>query len=335
MLQIENATPFAAKLMPLPDREGVETLYTIVKGTFTLAPRPAVADAQVPVSLVEAYHGDPATSSVRVPSDVALEKPGTDVLLHGSAWSPAERPVTSLDVRLRVGPLERWVRVFGDRHWDTTPTGYGMTPPAPFVRMPLVWERAFGGSDVTDAGPRFDYRNPVGAGFHVMAGKKAIVGMPVPNLEDPAALIAASGDAPRPAGFAAIAAHWEPRRNYGGTYDDAWQRDRAPYLPDDFDPRYFQVAPPGLSTIGHLRGGEAVELRGVSPQGDLRFALPTVALGVSYLLNGAEHPRAAALDTVLFEPDAGRVVMVWRAAMRTDKATLKVRAVRVTLGGIA
>src|SRR5687768_9530824 len=102
MLQIENATPFAAKLMPLSDREGVETLYAVVKGTFILGARPAVADAQVPVALVDEFHGEPATSSVRVPSDVSLEKPGTDVLLHGSAWGLRGRAVTEMDVRLRV-----------------------------------------------------------------------------------------------------------------------------------------------------------------------------------------------------------------------------------------
>jgi hypothetical protein len=335
MLQVENRTPFATALMPLPDREGIETLFAVVKGTFTLAPRPAVAEAQVPVTPVDRHHGEPASSSIRVPSDFCLGKPGTDVLLHGSAWGPGGRMATQVDVSLRVGPLQRWVRVFGDRHWDTGVAGYVMSPPAPFARMPLVWERAFGGSDETPAGPRYDYRNPVGTGFHVLAGHKSVIGMPVPNLEDPASLISSTSDSPPPAGFAAVAAHWEPRRSFGGTYDAAWEQRRAPYLPDDFDPRFFHLAPPGLSTIGYLRGGEPVELLGATADGVLRFELPAVVVGVTYLLGASPQTKPAVLDTVIIEPDESRLVMVWRAALRTDKQTLKVRAVRVEAGGIA
>jgi len=31
---------------------------------------------------------------------------------------------------------------------------------------------------------------------------------------------------------------------YSGTYDEAWQRDMAPLLPEDFDEQFFQRAPP-------------------------------------------------------------------------------------------
>ena len=94
MLQVENRTPFATALMPLPDREGIETLFAVVKGTFALGPRPVVADAQVPVTPADQYHGEPAVSSIRLPSDFCLGKPGTDVLLHGSAWAPGGQMAT-------------------------------------------------------------------------------------------------------------------------------------------------------------------------------------------------------------------------------------------------
>ena len=71
--------------------------------------------------------------------------------------------------------------------------------------MPLVWERAFGGVDTTERGPAVDARNPVGVGFRVRGGAKALAGMPLPNVEDVNALITSPDDAPEPAGFAPIA----------------------------------------------------------------------------------------------------------------------------------
>ena len=46
-------------------------------------------------------------------------------------------------------------------------------------------------------------------------------GLPVPNLEDPAAPLQQIGQTPAPACFAPIAPSWLPRRSYAGTYDEA------------------------------------------------------------------------------------------------------------------
>src|SRR4029079_3507430 len=44
-------------------------------------------------------------------------------------------------------------------------------------------------------------------------------------------------------GWAAIPAHWSQRARFAGTYDDAWRESRWPLPPEDFDPRFFNVAP--------------------------------------------------------------------------------------------
>ena len=36
MLQIRNGSPFATGIALLPDADGIDTLYLVVKGTFTL-----------------------------------------------------------------------------------------------------------------------------------------------------------------------------------------------------------------------------------------------------------------------------------------------------------
>ena len=80
--------------------------------------------------------------------------------------------------------------------------------------------------------------------------------------------------------LAPICAHWMPRRQYAGTYDARWEQSRAPYLPADFDPRFFQVAPADQVVPGYLTGGEPVELFGVSPWGPVRFTLPRERISI-------------------------------------------------------
>ena len=35
---------------------------------------------------------------------------------------------------------------------------------------------------------------------------------------------------PAPVGFGPLAPHWQPRCDFAGTYDQAWQQDRYPVL---------------------------------------------------------------------------------------------------------
>lgn len=331
MLQLKNKTPFAASLMLLPDANGIDTLYAVIKGSFQIGARLALADEQVAVTMTDQHYGDPATSSIRVPSDVCLGKPGTDIIMLGSAAAPNDHPAWQVDVSLSVGSCAKTLRVFGDRVWDTSSGVASMTWVAPFVRMPLVWERSFGGSDATEKGTACDGRNPVGVGFRASGGTKPVRGMAVPNVEDPAALITSPSDAPSPAGVGAVAPHWEPRKAFAGTYDDAWQRARAPYLPADFDARFFHFAPTGLVSPTPLRGGEPVEICGATPEGTLRFMLPEITLRLTYRKEQGNVDRRPALDTVVIEPDARRVILVWRAALSCDKAGLKIREVEANL----
>ena len=329
MLQIKNATPFTASLMLLPDADGIDTVYTVVKATFALGSRLTLADEQLPVVLADQHYADPASSSIKIASDVCLGKRQTDVLVVGSACAPADQPVWTMDVSVSVGSARKTVRVFGDRVWDS---GSGVATIAyltPFTRMPLTWERAYGGADETPRGPARHPRNPVGTGYRARGGTRPVAGTALPNVEDPASLISAPSDAPAPIGFACIAPTWEPRRLYAGTYDDVWQAERAPYLPKDFDARFFELAPPGLGN-GQLQGGETVELRGLTPSGFLQFALPIIGIRAAYRLERSTVERSGVLDTVIIEPDAGRLIMIWRAALRCDKKSLKVREVHTS-----
>ena len=336
MLQVVNQTPFTAALSVFPDAAGVETAYAVVKATFAIgATGPELSPAQLPLLAADVYWADPATSSLRAAAEYGLLKPATDVLLTGRAVAPSADTRVA-DVSLSVGTVQRRVRVFGNRQWQRAGGGWRPSAPEPWQRMPLRWELAYGGvAPAADGGvPEFEARNPVGRGF-VATGAEPQPGQPLPNLEDPDALLAEPHDRPRPACLAAIAPTWHPRRLYAGTYDEAWTRGRAPYLPLDFDARFFQVAPPDLVAPGFLQGGEAVRLGGVSAGGPIEFVLPRCGLALEFLFDGARVPRPAQLELLLFEPDAGRFQMLWRAALPVDKKLLKLRTLTVSSSAYA
>lgn len=330
MLQVSNETPFTAALSVFPDPAGVETAYAVVKATFAIgAQGPELARPQLPLLAADVFWGEPADSSLRAAGEFALLKPATDVLLVGRAIAPA--PDTRVaDVALSVGAVSRKVRIFGDRQWHKNAGRWRASDPEPWQRMPLRWELAFGGVAPAGEGevPQFEARNPVGRGF-VAEGAEPVEGQPLPNLEDPEAPMADPHDRPAPMGFGPIAPTWMPRRAWAGTYDDAWMRGRAPFLPRDFDARYFHTAPPGLVAPGFLRGGEAVTLSGCTAGGPLQFTLPDCGLELEFDFDGAKLPLPAQMEMVLFEPDAGRFQMLWRAALAVDKKLLKLRTLTV------
>jgi hypothetical protein len=326
MLQLENKTPFAASIAVLPDREGIDTLYVIVKATVTLLPKLALAPVQLPPVLADRYYGDPENSSLEFVSDMHIGKPGTDVLVVGHARAPGGQPTKEMLVTVTVAERTKAIRVFGDRTWqkDGTPTA-----PAEFTEMPLVWERAYGGIHVTPDRIFAEERNPVGVGFLGERKPEELEGTPAPNLVDAAAPMQRLGDTSPPACFAPIAPAWLPRRAFAGTYDAAWQRQRAPYLPDDFDLRFLHYAVPELSFARYLEGGEPVEVTGAD--GPIEFRLPRFQPQIDVRVDGsAEHPIAI-LETLLLEPDTNRACFTWRAAMPCDRKVLKIEKIVVSL----
>lgn len=329
MLQVVNTTPLPATLSVFANPAGVECVYAAVKASFDFSSgQPRLAARQANFLASDVYWGDPATTSLRAAADLTLAKPATDIMLIGRAVAPS--PVRSMDVSIRVGAVERRLRVFGARHWVRTEQGWAISAAEPFERMPLRWELAYGGRTPAADGqpPEHEARNPLGRGF-VGSWETDIAGRPLPSIEDPAQLIASPADRPQPAGCAPIPPRWQPRQAWAGTYDDAWQRSRAPYLPQDFDPRFFNVAPPGLVAAGYLEGGEPVEVSGCTAGAPLRFALPRLDIALTWDFDGHRIPARPLLDTVLLEPDQGRLQMVWRAHLAVDKKIGRLQQVEV------
>ena len=188
--------------------------------------------------------------------------------------------------------------------------GFGFTKisdPEPFESLPLIWEEAFGGRDTSHpdaAEHEFESRNPVGRGFRAKKSKAEIVDQPLPCIEDPADLISSPKDRPAPVGFGFIGRDWAPRVGYAGTYDEAWQSERAPLLPADFDTRYYDRAPEGLVLPQAPPAGTPISVRGMGPEADVALVLPDVDLRAKVLLQASRHALEFRLQTMLVDTDS-------------------------------
>ncbi len=323
-MEILNATPFASAPCALADLDGGDFLVVVVKATYVLDGEGgmAVADEQRPVELADVFTGEPGASSVAYASDVSLRKSGTDVVLAGHAY-PARPGDREGEIGIQVGSVKATARVFGDREWQSALGVTRMSRPAPFERLPLAYERAAGGTDDSpaDAGDHaHEVRNPVGVGFRARRSRRAVDATTLPNFERPETLIKTPDDRPPPAPVGFVAPGWAPRASFAGTYDAAWSESRSPLLPTDFDPRFFDAAPPGLTSQAFLRGDEHGAAMGVSPHGLLRFTLPRLLPRATLRARRAgDAPVALDLHRVVVDGDGGAhgaLVLVWSGGVR-------------------
>jgi len=321
MWQVRNTTPFAAHQAWTRDRDGAEVWLVAVRSTFLIHPdgSTTLAKEQDPVVLAPKYRGDPASSSLLYDTDFYLTKPTTDVLLHGHAYAPAGEPTTRVDVTMRVGKVSKTLRVTGDRMYEHGVIGIAAGSTQRFIRMPITYERAYGGREPDPPAnpdlPQFEPRNPIGTGFAPTPRALA------PNIDYPGPSLRS-----RPAGFGPIPPHWHPRVRYAGTYDEAWQKERFPLYPKDLDDRFFLCSAEDQRPKEFLRGGEPVELLNLTPNGQLAFALPRVALGFETVFRGGDLVRhQGRLHSVILEPDVPRVILVWRTELPCHPRVLKLQ----------
>ncbi len=328
MLQLHNSTPFAANMALFPNEEAIDTLYLLVRGTFNIGKQWTLADEQLPPIEADEYWTEPGKSSIKQASDYHIGKSSSDIIMLGHAFAPDGEDVHQLDVSLAFGQVHKTVRVFGDRHWQDG----RISPSQPFKTMAMVYEKAYGGVHIVGGEvAAIEARNPVGRGYAGQRKVEEMNGVPLPNLEDPNDLISDLKQQPVPACFGVSAPHWLPRSTYAGTYDDAWQNQRAPYLPTDFDRRFFSMAHPDLIYPEFLKGGESVEISNMHPSGTIKFNLPAVNLDTDVAIAGESLQPEFNLETVIIEPNRLKLSMVWRAALQCDKRALQISDVKISM----
>jgi len=345
MLQTRNHTPFEAMMVPLPDQNGIDSVVTMIKGTFKFSNnKVSIAPLQKKIRLTDVFYGDPQTTSIKYASDISLPKIATDVVVTGSAYAPKGEPYYEFPVSLSLKRekhgkeeilVEKVLQIFGDREWEGIKPVITKSKTKPLTKMPLIYENAYGGT-VFNPKDSTEYqnepRNPVGKGFYYKKWLPKSDSPELPNIEDPDNLITKYGKQPeriQPAGFGYIAPHWQQRVQYAGTYDDNWKKTRAPYLAKDFSPKFLNTAHPDLIMKGYLKGGEVVSLQGLHPDGDFTFTLPTIKIRVEYYIDGKTILNVAPIDTLFFEPDENELTYIWRSSETCDKKTLKVAKAEV------
>src|SRR5262245_6014829 len=99
-------------------------VVTLVKATFDfdLDGAVSVSELQLPVNPAGEPWLDTPVSSYKYEPEVALLKPATDVVMIAHAQPPGGG-ATQMDVGIRVGPVQRIARVFGNRFWVSTDVG--------------------------------------------------------------------------------------------------------------------------------------------------------------------------------------------------------------------
>lgn len=335
-MELLNATGLVAAYTQGLAPDGRESLVVIGKGTFDLpldGSEAKLAQIQRPLLMADEYQGEPGLSAPRQEMDFAPLKPFCDVLVMGKAYAPEGRPVTQLTAGIRVGRVSKAFTVFGPRQWQPGLIGAGAGLPQPFVEQAIGYAQAFGGSQPVADHPelRDGYpANTCGRGWYPRGTATAdIVGMPMPSTE----MLGQPVDSPHgeftPMALGPIGRSWPPRIDYAGTYDDAWLADCFPFLPADFDTRYYQAAPADQQTE-HLKGGEDVLLLCLTRQERAGFKVPTQQVPVTFFLKkGGHETLQAVIDTLLIDTDAGKVEITWRVSRPLKKNMFEIEQVLV------
>ncbi len=309
MWLLHNTTPYAAERAWVRDKNGLHHWITAIKGTFSIRENGDVVLAEVQEAPrdLPLYWGDPGASSLRYEVDLGPMKVNTDVLVNASAYANGASQVA---VTFRLGSLHKSLVVYGERYFGRTMGVPTIRDAEPFSSKPIRYESAWGGTDRRD--PRreaHDPRNPIGRGL--VTARAHLDGQAAPTIVYPRGNFAEQ----EPAGFGAIASYWSPRRELGGTYDDAWRTSKFPLLPDDYDDAYTLCAPTDQRPPSYLRGGELVELVNMTPNGGMRFSLPKLAFGLTTEFGPRREEHHARLVSIVIEPDDRRLLMTWQSSL--------------------
>lgn len=312
----------------------------VLKGTFDLRPgRLRIAEEQAGIVLADRYRdrAKAARSSLEHAGEVLLGKPGTDLLVTGSAHAPGGRPRTEWDCTVTVlgpqGPLlGHSVQATGPRHFvHRALRGWTLSEPEPTLEVPIRYELAYGGSFLdrrsSPQSPRFVVHrpNPSGSGFFDEDTLDSSRSHPGPQWQLRAHPVTGINTEVPLAGLGPVARMWSARKRFAGTYDAAWEerlrRDAEtglhPDYPADFDARFFQCAHPALVAREHLRGDERIRLLGLVPEREaMELSLPDIRPRARLFgPDTAGEERPMALDTVHVDLDGSRVHLCWRIAL--------------------
>jgi hypothetical protein len=298
-------SPLRVASMVWQPRPGAFALVFVCKATYALTPGTApLAETPDDLHLRDQHWDDDERRSLARAADLVPFKRHAEVLLNGHAHAPGGQPVPSLLARLVAGDVDKTVAVYGDR---TLGRDDRVSEPLPFVRSPLLWERAAGGPGTW---------NP--AGMLLDAPPDARGAVAIPNLLPPDRHVTGRRDVIPPAGFMPIASWWPGRREKLGPRATGWDPRRwseVP-LPDDVDAGFFNAAPADQQ-VPEIRADERLLLVNLHP-GHARLATNLEAISLSAMaeVGGANQEVRLRCDTLSIDADRGTASLVWRGQVR-------------------
>ncbi|MCJ8315040.1 MAG: DUF2169 domain-containing protein [Saccharospirillaceae bacterium] len=283
------------------------SLTLIVKGTFTLVPNDIAVQVESLMVTGDIFEGFNPNKGLIYESDFAYYKQGADLLLKGSCYTPDQKAMRQCEVSFAVGGNSRTLTVVGDRYALPSMMGESLSEPEPFNTMPISFENSYGGLDFE--------KNTVGKGLE--ANKEGIKWMS--NVYD------SSLGEKEPASFLPFNRAWSQRAKNLGTYDEKWQQDRWPWLPEDFDWVYFNAAHESLQVDGFLNGDESITCKNMHPQfSNFECHLPKVlprCFVVEPDVDEEFKEIVLSLDTLYVDMDTQQLQLVWRGVTKVKTAT--------------
>lgn len=107
-----------------------------------------------------------------------------------------------------------------------------------------------------------------------------------------------------------------------------WLEEVAPFLPADFDARYYQSAPVEQQ-FPRFKGGELVRCAHMAEEPIVEYRMPSLEVPVHFDFVDRVEERRAVLDTVTVEPHLKQAMLVWRASVPLGKKLNALRVIRV------
>ena len=258
-------------------------------------------------------HEDPARG-LAYPTDYVPHKPGGEFIVIGTAHHAGRGSDNKCGVSVRMGEYVKRIDVVGNRSWLPTLLRSKPGPAMGFDTIPLTYDRAWG--DPTYA------KNPLGCGR---------VGEAMHNLEIAGDWVETRWSKALPAGFGPIPSAWPQRHKRMGKYNSRWVRDHWPWLPPDFDYRFFMAAPDDQWIDGYFQGNEPIFLEQMHPEVPFyRTHLPDtrarcfVSQHIGERSAGSQsQPQGQPvfrevplnLDTVWIDMNQEKMVLIWRGLL--------------------
>src|SRR5688572_23025151 len=147
---VENCTPFSCVQFDkmAPGRRFFDIV--VVKGVFALTAGCAALLGEAPVYMADEYWDDgEERSSVRMHGDAVLTKPGTDVIVTGTARTPVPKPRWDVAVAVhgRDVRMSHALVATGPRRWEHRRLrGWTLSDPSATREVPIRYELAYGGA---------------------------------------------------------------------------------------------------------------------------------------------------------------------------------------------